>query len=145
MVRARRDRHGSSQGARTPARRQSGARLTDVRLWAGVALVVLSAAIGAVVLSQDDDMVTVWRAARDLSVGAVPVDLEPVQIPRTVAAGRYAAPGGAVDGVLRWPIAAGELLPRGALSEPPHEATRWVTVPVDPLQLGHFDRQPVDQ
>jgi hypothetical protein len=38
-----------------------------------------------------------------------------------------------IDGVLRWPVLAGELVPRSAVATSPPEPTRAVTVPVDPL------------
>jgi hypothetical protein len=98
-------------------------------------------AAGAVLFGQEEDTVMVWRATRDLSVGAVPSasggDVVAVRVSAGVAQDRYAGPdvaGDSVDQVrLRLPIAAGELVPRSALASAPGRATRLVTVPVDPL------------
>jgi hypothetical protein len=107
--------------------------VADLRLWAGVALLVVSTVVGAAVLSSGDDTVTVWRAGHDLSTGSAPSGLEAVAVSRVVAGDRYAGPGTDLAGVLRWPVAAGELLPRAALAMPSDRPTRQVTVPVDPL------------
>lgn len=122
--------HAASGGV---GARQSVARVRDLRLWAGVVLLALSVLAGALVLGDDDQSVTVWRATSDLSAGSRPTGLEATQISPSVAGDRYVRPGDLVDGVLRWPVAAGELLPRGALGDPAREPTRRVTVPVDPL------------
>ncbi len=132
-----------ADGAATQARRQRPARFTDLRLWAGLGLLAASAVAGALILSPDGDAVSVWRATRDLSVGAVPADLEAVEVAGT-AAGHYARPGETLTGVLRWPVAAGELLPLSALSEPTSGPTRQVTVPVDPLHAP-MSLQPGDR
>ncbi len=116
-----------------PARRLHRARVGDLRLWAGLALLVVSMVVGATLLSTGDDTVTVWRASRDLSAGSAPADLEPVAVSRHVAGDRYVGAGAEAAGVLRWPVQAGELLPRAALTEPIAAATREVTVPVDPM------------
>lgn len=115
------------------ARRIRSAGWGDARLWLGVGLVVVSMLVGAKVMTAGTDTVTVWRATRDLSVGSRPVDLAPVGVDRATAGDRYVAVGGIVDGVLRWPIGAGELLPQSALAEASAESVRWVTLPVDPL------------
>ena len=89
--------------------------------------------IGAHVLSQDSPTVTVWQASRDLSIGATPMHLQPV----TVALGSVAADYVPVDeqpvGRLRIPITEGELLPRSALASDTEQASRIVTVGVEPL------------
>lgn len=119
--------------ASRPARRLQRARLGDLRLWAGLSLLVVSMVIGATMLSAGDDTVTVWRASRDLSAGSAPADLEPITVGRAVAGDRYVGSDVDVAGVLRWPVRAGELLPRAALTQPSAAATREVTVPVDPM------------
>ena len=116
-----------------PARRLHRARVGDLRLWAGLALLVVSMVVGATMLSAGDDTVTVWRASRDLSAGSAPTGLEPVALGRAVAGDRYVGSDVQVVGVLRWPVQAGELLPRTALTQPTAAATRQVTVPVDPM------------
>ena len=104
-----------------------------MRLWLGVGLLVASMALGGAILSSTDDTVTVWQATRDLSVGAPATDLVPVEVGRAAAAAGYVGPGDALEGVLRRPVAAGELLPRSALAAGSGEPRRRVTVPVDPL------------
>jgi hypothetical protein len=129
----------SAAGETPPFRRMSSPGPGDPRLWVGVGLLVVTTVAGARILGADDDAVTVWRATRDLSAGASAqalqpgLDLEAVTVPRALAAGRYQAPGDDLAGDLRWPIAAGELVPRAALAAPDARPSRDVTVPVDPL------------
>ena len=115
------------------AQRIRSSRRTDVRLWLGLALVVGSMFVGAHLMSQDAPTVTVWQASRDLSVGVEPLHLQPV----TVALGEVSDDYLAVDeqpvGRLRFPIAEGELIPRSALIDPSTQASRIVTIGVDPL------------
>ena len=89
--------------------------------------------VGAHLMSQDAPTVTVWQASRDLSAGVEPMHLQPV----TVALGEVSADYLAVDeqpvGRLRFPIAEGELIPRSALIDPSTQASRIVTIGVDPL------------
>lgn len=121
------------EGLAQAARRQRRAGFADVRLWAAVLLLAGSAALGAWALRSDEATVTVWRATRDLSVGAPAVALEPVQLDAALAAAGYLGPADDLSGVLRWPVAAGELLPRGSVASAQAASTRRVTVPVDPL------------
>jgi hypothetical protein len=114
------------------ARRLPRARVADVRLWLGLALVVGSVIAGARLLAPDDPGVPVLRAQRDLPGGATPSDLTVVHVPPELA-GLYVA-AGAVTGpdlVLRWPVRAGELVPVAALARPSGEPMRVVSVPVD--------------
>lgn len=123
---------GDQQAATPRATRQSRARVLDPRLAGGAALLLVSAFAGALLLTRTDDTVTVWRAARDLSVGAVPRDVVEVTIPRTVGADVYVDAREAIDAPLRWPVAAGALVPRAAIGSVDGPVRR-VTVPVDPL------------
>jgi hypothetical protein len=136
---------GSDGGApdTAAARRMVPARFGDARLWLGIGLLAASMVIGARVLTSGDDTVTVWRVTRDLSVGSAATGLEPVAVGRTIAGDRYADPADSTEGVLRWPVAAGELLPLAALVPRPAQPTRQVTVPVDPLHAP-ADLQPGD-
>lgn len=127
-----RARHSNDGDGAGPARRLPTARLGDARLWLGVALLVVSTVVGARVLSAGQDTVTVWQTTRDLATGSSAVDLAPVVMPRTLAGDRYARPGDRLDGVLRWPVAAGELLPVSAIEPRGAHPTRRVTVSVDP-------------
>lgn len=126
----------STRGAGTSGmdrRRVASARLGDLRLWVGIGLVVISVAVGIAVLGADRDTVTVLRASRDLSVGATPDGLVRVQVSRAAAGDAYLTDEPAADLVLRWPVRAGELVPRGALGSLVDTAHRQVTVAVDPL------------
>ena len=79
------------------AARQSRARLSDARVWGGATLLVLSALAGALLLGRSGDEVAVLQATRDLSIGSVPVDLQPVLVPRAIA-DSYVAADAIVDG-----------------------------------------------
>jgi hypothetical protein len=125
---------GQDRAAAVPAAtRQRAARYSDLRLWLGIVLLVGSTTAGYLVLSQGEDTVTVWRAARDLAPGTPPTALEPVAVSREVAGAGYARPGDTLVGRLRWPIPAGGLVPLAALDGEPRAGAREVTVPVDPL------------
>ncbi len=113
--------------------RQGRAGLSDLRLWAGVGLLVLSVVAGALLMGRTDRTVTVWRATRDLGVGAIPASLEPVAVPAEWADGTYISAASAPDGRLRWPVPAGALVPAAAMAESAPADLRRVTVPVDPL------------
>lgn len=127
---------GTDGPAARPAVRLGRARIADVRLWGGVALLGASVVAGTLLLGQAEPTVTAWRAVRDLSAGSEPSvaggDVEPVEVSATIGGDVYAdAPP---DGSrLRWPVAAGELVPRSALAAPGAADTRLVTVPVDPV------------
>lgn len=128
------------------ARREVTARVVDARLWLGIALVLISMVVGAKVVTAGDDTVTVWRAGRDLSVGAAPSGLEPVVVARSVITDQYvsADEDSATAGlVLSRPVPAGEMLPRSALVPADSKALRQVTVAVDPLHAP-ADLQPGD-
>jgi hypothetical protein len=124
---------GERPTAAPAATRQRTARLSDLRLWTGVLLLVGSTAMGALLLSRGEDTVTVLRATRDLAAGTIPTGLESVEVSRTVAGDHYAPAGALVEGRLRWPIPRGGLVPVAALDASPSLPSRLVTVPVDPL------------
>lgn len=105
----------------------------DVRLWLGIALVGVAMVVGSAVLTAGADTITVMRAGRDLSVGAEPVDLVPVAVNRAAAGDAYLTGEVPAGAVLKWPVLAGELVPRSALGTRAASPTRRVTVPVDPL------------
>lgn len=113
--------------ART-TRRLPRARVADLRLWLGLALVVASVIGGARLLAPVDSGVLVLRASRDLPAGARPSDLETVLVPAAIAGGYLRE---LTAGTLRWPVRAGELVPVAALTPPSREPHRLVSVPVD--------------
>lgn len=119
------------------ARRLPRARVADVRLWLGVALVIGSVVAGARLLAPDDSGVPVLRAQRDLPAGSVPTDLAVAVVPREIA-GAYLSAGSwaaASSGVLRWPVRAGELVPSAAMVPASTEPMRVVGVPVETAAL----------
>ena len=118
-----------------PALRMRMPRWTDFRLWLGLVVVVGAMFVGARVLSAGSETVTVWQATRDLSQGAAIADVRPVTVALGDASEDYIPADEAVSGVVLWPVAAGELVPRRALGAGGLTGMRLVTVPVDPLHL----------
>ncbi len=116
----------------SPARRFGRPGWRDRRLWLGVGLLAGSMVVGSFVLADRSDTVLVLRATRDLAVGAGPADLVAVAVPADVA-GAYVRAAEDLTGTLRWPVTAGDLLPRAALGADDLAATRAVTVAVEPL------------
>jgi len=130
-------RRPSPAGTDTPTRsvggRQSRARVLDVRVWGGLLLLLVAAVLGAALLGRESATVLVLQAGRDLSVGSRPVDTVAVAVPADLASA-YVPAGEPVEGRLRWPVVAGELIPLSALAAPVASTTRTVSVSVEP---GH--------
>ena len=120
-----------------PARRLSRPRWLDARVLAGLVLVLLSVVVGAQVVSAASRTTPVWSAARDLPVGTVvgEEDLRVVEVRLDDAsASTYLGPQDSPAGrVLSRPVAAGELLASGAVTEASRDPRRRVAVPVDAL------------
>lgn len=112
--------------------RQSAARWSDARLWGAVGLIGVATVLGALLLGRGGDTVLVLRADRDLAAGSPPAAVSAVPVPRSIADG-YVPADGVAAGVLQWPVAAGDLLPRAALGPTTPARVRGVTIPVDPL------------
>lgn len=110
-------------------------RVTDMRMWVGLILVVGSMFIGALVLSGDEDSVTVWQATRDLAAGAPLSDLTPVTVQLGSAGDAYLRADADPVGSLNWPLNAGQLVPLAAVGDVADEGMRFVSVPVDPLHM----------
>ena len=115
-----------------PAKRLRVVRWRDLRLWVGLAIMVLAMFAGAFILSRGEQTTTVWRASTDLSIGSVPV-ATPVTVALGEAQDQYLPANEPLTGRLRWPVAAGDLIPRGALGYSSLLNARLVTLPVDPL------------
>lgn len=99
-------------------RRTRRPRWLDLRLVLGVALVLGSVLLGAVVVSRAEASTAVWSVRHDLAAGAVLAagDLEPVDVRLGDAADRYVGTDRAVVGSrLASDVGAGQLLPRAAL------------------------------
>lgn len=110
-------------------------RVTDMRMWVGLIFVVGSMFMGALVLSGDEDSVTVWQATRDLGAGSPLSDLTPVTVQLGSAGGAYLPADSDPVGSLNWPLHAGQLLPRAAVGDAADEGMRFVSVPVDALHM----------
>lgn len=115
------------------AQRIRTSRWGDLRLWMGVILLVASMFIGARMLSQGSEAVTVWQAARDLSVGSAAIHVQPVTVALGGVSDDYLPATEQPSGRLRYPISAGELIPRSALIHDVEAPSRVVTVGVHPL------------
>jgi hypothetical protein len=122
-----------STAAPPSAVRLRSPRWSDVRLWLGVGLLIASMFIGARLMSQGSDTIAVWQAERELSVGSTQWQLRPVTVSLGAASADYVPVTEQPTGVLRVPVAAGDLLPRSAFGSPERGPTRTVTVGVDPL------------
>lgn len=110
-------------------------RVTDMRMWVGLTLVVGSMFIGALVLSGDEDSVTVWQATRDLGAGAPLSDLTPVTVRLGSAGDAYIRADTDPRGTLNWPLHAGQLVPVAAVGDAAEQGMRFVSVPVEALHM----------
>jgi hypothetical protein len=110
----------------------------DPRLWVGIVLVAASVVVGARVLAAADDTVQVWAAARDLGagqrVGADDLVAQRVRFADAEALGSYYAVDDELpaDLGLTRSVAAGELLPRGAVGTPDESGLVELPVAVEP-------------
>jgi hypothetical protein len=119
---------------REQARRSGASSWRDLRLWIGVALVAVSALVGARLLDRADDTVALWAVRGEMAPG------ELVTADRLVArdvhfvdpadAERYVRVGAALptQARLRRGLGTGELLPRSAVGTP--EETGLLSVPI---------------
>lgn len=114
------------------AMRMNRVRWRDVRLWVGLALIVMSMIAGARLLSGPDGAALVWRASEDLARGGVPI-AEPVQVHLGDAAADYLPADAPIDGRMLMAVPAGALIPVRAVGDAAVGDVREVTVPVDPL------------
>jgi len=105
----------------------------DLRLVAGLVLVLVSVLIGSVVVSSADRRQPVWSVSHDIAAGTVltGADLRPVRVQLSVAGSRYVLSSVAVAGrTVHRALLAGELLPGAELADPEPGVT--VTVPMQP-------------
>ena len=124
---------GRSLAVNAPrARRMRSQWFRDWRLWLGMGLLVGSMLVGAWLVSAPDGSTMVWRAARDLPVGATP---EVVAVPVALGsvADDYWSADTPVSGTMLLPVSAGALLPKAAVGPVTSRNQRLVTIPVDPL------------
>lgn len=110
---------GSVAASPTP-RRLRAPRWLNVRLIAGLLLVLVSVVVGARVITGADSSDTVWAAAADLAAGTVLTegDLRTVSVRLADSGDAYLLTSvDPVGRVLTSPIRAGELLPRSVVAE----------------------------
>jgi hypothetical protein len=117
----------------------------DLRLVAGVMLVLISVAAGAFVMARADATRPVWAVRRSLAPGTVLTqdDLQTVRVrlqdrSRYLPAGSKRPADDPVSKTLSRPVAAGELLPRSALAGTPAGTT--LTVPLTSDQAPRISR-----
>jgi len=106
----------------------------DTRIWLGLGFIVAAMFLGAFVMSSGTATSTVWRATRDLPVGAVP-EVEPVSVALGDSVATYLPAAELPQGRMKLPVASGGLLPRNAVGAPVPATSRLVTIPVDPLRV----------
>jgi hypothetical protein len=109
-------------------RRVRPPRWLDLRLVAGVALVLLAVVVGARVVSSAERTAPVLVAARDLAAGTVLTADDLTVVRAKVPAGYLAERASAVGRALARPVGAGELVPAAALQVTPPLTT--VAVPL---------------
>lgn len=114
------------------AQRMRRFRWRDLRLWLGLAFMLVAMVFGASLMSGSQDTTMVWRASRDLAPGALPA-VEPVAVSLGSAAASYASAQQPLEGRMILPVSAGSLVPMSAVSSQSAGAFRRMTVPVDPL------------
>ncbi len=118
------------------ASRSSSPGWRDPRLWVGVVLVTGSVVLGARILSGADDMTAVWSASSDLVAGQTlsADDLTATRLRFDDAADeqRYLPVDARLPAALTLdrPLAAGELVPAGALGEAAEDGTVAVSIAV---------------
>ncbi len=126
-------------GAPTPATptatRLGRPRWRDTRLLVGVLLVLLSVVLGAKVVAEADDTVSVWAVTTDLAPDSVLTaeDLRRVAVRLDDSLGSYVRADGdvPVGYVVRRDLRPGELLPAAAIARDDLADRRRVTVTVD--------------
>jgi hypothetical protein len=118
------------------ARRGSPPGWRDPRLWIGLAIVAASVLVGALVLGTSDETVPVWAAADTLGAGHVltadDLAVRRVRFDEADSASLYFRADRALPPGLRLghEVAAGELLPRAAVSRASGGGLRQVPVSV---------------
>jgi len=133
--------------ASPPPRRLREPSWLDLRLIAGILLVLGSVVVGARVIGAADESVNVWAAARDLAAGTAlrEQDLQLVPVRLFDAGPAYLAAEAELDGrVLDRPVRAGELLPASALLEPADRVSVALPVPESAVPFALSRGQLVD-
>jgi hypothetical protein len=117
-------------------RSRKSARWSDIRLWFGISLLIVSMFVGARVMASGEETVTLWRASSELALGSPLAGVEAVVVALNGAQEPYFRGTVPPSGIVVRPIGAGEFIPSSALSALPPPDSRVVTVPVDPLHVA---------
>lgn len=128
------DTHLAPTMAAPAVRRHSGVHWRDLRMWAGLALVLVSVLVGALIVGGQGQTATVWQARESLSAGhpLTSDDLVTRVVPVDVAGLGYLPATAPPSGVLAHSLTAGQLVPVAAIAAPDQVPLREVTVAVDP-------------
>ena len=119
----------------TPPARRLRAQRRDLRLVAGVGLVLVSVAAGSRLLGGGEHRTSVWALSGPMSAGMTlsAADLVPVPVALDDPAAYVAADRDVSGTRLLRDVSAGELLPVAAVGDADPAKRRLVTVAVDPL------------
>lgn len=132
---------GTSAPPGSPARRVSRPGWRDPRLWVGLVLVAGSIIVGARVMAAADESVRIWAAGSDLAPGTAITQADlvatAVRFSDENTLGGYLAVQEPLPEDLRFSeaVAAGDLVPRSALSEGERSGVAEVPVAVEPEQV----------
>jgi hypothetical protein len=129
-------------GSQMQARPRRAMRVTppkrpDARFIIGLVFLVISAIAGARLLAEAGSTVTAWTFTRDLPAGALIVasDVSPVQV-RDLGDAYVSSAETVIGRRLARDVGAGEFVPAaGLVAGQSAGASRWVTIPVDPLHM----------
>jgi hypothetical protein len=124
--------HGHRANRAKASGRLRTVRWRDLRLWLGLGLMIVAMIVGARLMTGSDEMVSVWRATRDLGVGAVP-EAERVSVSLGTIDESYLTAASPLAGRMLLPVPVGALIPAAAVGTGTPSNTRMVTVAVDPL------------
>lgn len=122
-------------------RRVRTPRWLDLRLAAGVVLVLASVLLGATLINRANRAQGMWSAARDLAPGTVlrADDLSRIQVRLPNGTGRYFPAATTIVGqAVTRQVSAGELVPRSALTAA--DAATTVTVPLTSANAPRVQR-----
>ncbi len=135
--------HPQPQHPAPTAARLPRARWLDVRLLAGLLMVLLAMALGAKVFADADERVQVWSVTRDLGADSplTGEDVEVASVRLDDVAGRYVAASVDLAGlVLTRPLGRGELLPISATGRADSLDQRRVVIEVDRFGVAGLSR-----
>lgn len=127
-----------------PAVRGTSSRWKDGRIIGGVALIIVSVIVGALLMRPEPSK-TWWAAAHNIAPGSVVTEADLVAIEASVPEDLYLQAEMPIpQGVANGAISQGALIARGAIVTQANEDVRLVSVPVSdrhaPVDLAQGDR-----